>query len=287
MKLCIIAKKEDIQARYLYEEFKKKPFEKVLLADLAKINVRISSKNIDVRYKRKFDWNVYLLRVETSTDFPFSYLLSKALEKKGVVFPSPEAILSCSDRGLLAKTLSEARMFLPLTYISFSAEAAKRAAARFKKCAIKFMKHGGKGVAIVERPSNISELLDIFSSLTQPFCVQRFIPGEVVKVLVVGEDTIAIKEYPPPEEERSNVGKREFVKLKEEEKSDLIKLARHLKAYLFEVDLIEKNRRYFVIDISLNPDLKMYAELSGRNVAAIFADYILRKYSSLQPPLNI
>jgi len=31
----------------------------------------------------------------------------------------------------------------------------------------------------------------------------------------------------------------------------------------------------------------MYAELSGRNVAAIFADYILRTYSSVQPPLNI
>lgn len=284
MKLCIVAKKEDAQARYLYEECKRKPFEKVLLADLAKINVRISGKNIDVYYKRKFDWDVYFLRVET-TSFPFSYLVSKVLEKKGVVLPSSEAILNCSDRGFLARALFEAKMLLPLTYISYSAEAAKKAAARFRKSAIKFLKHGGKGVAIVEKPSNVSELLDIFSDLTQPFCIQRFIPGEVIKVLVVGEDTIAIKEYPPPREERSNVGKREFVKLKEKEKEELIKLAHYFKANLFEVDLIKKNRRYFVIDVSLNPDLKMYAELSGRNVAAIFADYILRKYSSLQPPL--
>jgi glutathione synthase/RimK-type ligase-like ATP-grasp enzyme len=286
MNLCIIAKTEDKSARYLYAECKKKNFDKVFLADLSKLNVRISNKAIGIRYKRGFDWDVYVMRTGAG-DFPFNYLVAKVLEKKTVVLPSSKAILSCSDRGLLAKELFEAKTIQPLTYISFSVEAAKKAAVKFKKFAVKFVKHGGKGVAIIERPSTASELLDIFSHLAQPFCIQRFIEGQVIKALVVGEDVIGLREYPQPGEERSNEGKREYIKLNEEVKSDLIKLTRHLKAYLFEVDLIERNRKYFVIDVSLNPDLKMYAELSGRNVGSIFADYILRNYSTIQPSLSL
>jgi glutathione synthase/RimK-type ligase-like ATP-grasp enzyme len=188
---------------------------------------------------------------------------------------------------LLAKTIFESKTIQPLTYISFSAEAAKKVAMKFKKFALKFVKHGGKGVAIIERPSTASELLDIFSHLAQPFCIQRFIGGEVIKTLVAGEEVLAIKEYPQPGEERSTEGKREYIKVKEEVKAALIKLAKYLKAPLCEVDLIERNRIYFVIDVSLNPDLKIYADLSGRNVGAIFADYILRNFSKMQPPLNL
>jgi len=278
MRVCIVAKNTDEEARYLYEEFKKKNFSKVFLADLTKLSVKASNKNINIYYKKKFDWDIYVIRA-LAEDFLFNYLVAEVLPNKAIILPSAKAILHCSSRGLFAKAIFEAKVTQPLTHISLSAESAKKIATRFKKCALKFAKHGGKGVVIVEKSSNVSEFLDVFSHLDQPFCVQKFIKGEITKVLVVGEDVIAMTECPKPGEERSNEGKREHVRINDELKLNLINLAKHLGTFLFEIDLIEKNSRYFAIDVSLTPNLKMYSEISGRNVAAIFADYILQKYS--------
>ena len=283
MNICIIKKNKDNQypdlyPRYLYEEFKKKNFSKIFLTNLAKINIRISPKKIGVRCRGNFDWDVFLMRPGIE-DFPFSYLTASVLEEKGIVLPSSKAILSCVDRGLLARAIFKSGVLQPITYISSSAESAEKSAIRFKKFAIKFVQHGGKGVAILEKPSAASELLDVFSNLSQPFCVQRFINGDVIKALVVGNEVIAMKERPKSGKEKSNEGKREYMRLNEEVKFDILKLAKYLNAFLFEVDLIENNKKYFVIDLSLNPDLKMYADISGKNVGAIFADFILRNYS--------
>ena len=286
MKICIISKKEDKNARYLYQEFKKKDFSKVFLTDLTKLNVRISNKKIGVYYKTELNWDVYILR--TSGEDLFSYLVASILENKAVVLPSSKSILALSNRGLLTKAVFESKsVFQPLTYFCPSAEAAKRAAIKFKKIALKFTKHGGKGVAIIERPSEASDLLSIFSGLAEPFCIQRFVEGEILKTLLVGEEVIGIKEYPKPGEERSHKGKREYIRVKEEVKTFLVKLAKHLGVFLFEADFILSKRRYFFIDMSLNPDLEMYATLSGKNIGAIYADYILRNYSIQQPSLNL
>lgn len=286
MNLCIIGTKEDESARYLYEEFKKKDFSKLFLVDLSKINIRVSDKKISVNYKTELNWDFYLMRPRAE-DFSFNYLLTTILEQQTSVLPSSLAILNCSNRGLLAKAIFESKTVLqPLTYVSPSAEVAERVAIKFKKFALKFSKHCGKGVAILEKPSTASELLDIFSDLAQPFYIQRHIEGEIIKVLVVGEEVIGVKEYTPAGKEKSNVGKKEYIGLRDEMKFTLLKLAKHLKANLFEIDLIKSHRRYFAIDVSLCPDLKMYAELSGKNVGAIAADYILRNYSTTQKSLN-
>jgi glutathione synthase/RimK-type ligase-like ATP-grasp enzyme len=286
MNVCIIRKKEDENARYLYEEFRKKDFSKVFLTDLVKLNARISNKRMGVNYKTELkDWDIYLMRSGVE-DFPFSYLITSILEENSLVLPSSKAVLNCSNRGLLAKAFFESKTIQPLTYICFSTEAAKRIAMKFKKFALKFEKHCGKGVAILERPSTASELLDIFSDLPQPFCIQKFIEGNIIKALVVGEEVVGIKEYPKPGDEKSNVGKKEYIRLKEAVKTELLELSKRLQAFIFEVDLIERHRKYFAIDVSLCPDLKMYAELSGKNIGSIFADYILRNYSKWQSPLR-
>ena len=282
MNLCIIRKQKDEEARYLYEEFKKKDFSKIFLADLTKLNIRISKKKISVNHKTELKWDIFILKCREG-DFPFSYSLADTLEKQAIVLPSAKAVLACSDRGLLAKAIFDSKIVLqPLTYLFSSPEAAKKVAVKFNKFALKFHKHGGKGVVILDKTSTATDFLDVFSGLAQPFCIQRFIKGDVIKVLVVGEEVIAVKEYPSPDMERSNLGRKEYVRIKEEVKADLRAFAKHLNAFLLEVDLIEKNQRYFIIDISLNPDVCMYARLSGKNVGAIFADFILRNYSAKQ-----
>jgi len=278
MNVCFIAKSTNKEAIYLYEEFKKKNFTKVFLVDLAKLNIRISNKSIGIGYSKKFAWDVYII-IARSNDFSFNYLLAEVLQKKATVLPSPKAILNCSDRGLLAKVIFEAKVKQPLSYISLSTEGAKGIATRFKKCALKFANHGGKGVAIVNKSSNASEFVDIFSHLEQPFYIQKYISGDIIKVLVVGDEVIAMKEQPKPGEARSNDGKREHIRLDEKTKAELIGLSTYLGASLFEVDLIEKGSEHFIIDLSLSPSLEMYSEISGRNVGALYADYILQKHS--------
>lgn len=279
MNICIIQKNEEDQsARYLYEEFKKKSFSKVLLTDLKKLDVRMSPQKISVRCKNVFDWDVFVMRPRIE-DFPFNYLIASILEKNSAVLPSSKAILNCMDRGLLSKAIHESGILQPITYVSSSAKNAKKAAVKFNKFAIKFARHCGKGVAILEKQSPGSEILDVFSGLAQPFCVQRFIKGDIIKVLVAGEEIIAIREYHKKGEEKSNEGKRESVKLEESAKFEMLKLSKYLKSFLFEVDLVENQGRYFVIDVSLGPDLKIYADISGKNIAAIFADFIIKNYS--------
>ena len=279
MNICIIQKNEEDQsARYLYEEFKKKNFSKVFLTDLKKLDVRMSPRKIRVRCKNVFDWDVFVIRARIE-DFPFNYLVASILEENSAVLPSSKAILNCIDRGLLSKAIHESNVLQPITYVSSSAKTAKKAAVKFNKFAIKFARHCGKGVAILEKQSPASEILDVFSGLAQPFCVQRFIKGDVIKVLIVGEEIIAIKEYTKEGKEKSNEGKRESVKLGENVKCEMLKLSKCLKAQLLEVDLVENQGRYFVIDVSLGPDLKIYADISGKNIGAIFADFILKNYS--------
>jgi len=278
MNICIIAKNTDKEAVYLYEEFKKKNFKKVFLADLAKLNIRVSNRGVGISYKNKFDWDVCVIRPRVE-DFAFCYLISDIMKKKSACLPTPQAILNCSNRGLMAKAILEAKGTQPLSYICLSTESAKNIATRFKACALKLAKHGGKGVVLVKKSSNASELVDIFSDLDQPFCIQRFINGEIIKTLIVGEEIIAMRELPKNGEERSNFGKREHIKIKEEVKNDLLSLSKYLGAFLFEVDLIEKNSKYYIIDVSLTPNLEMYCEISGRNVGALYADYILQNYS--------
>lgn len=279
MDICIIQKDEkDEGGRYLYEEFKKKNFSKILLTDLKKLDVRMSPQKISIRCKSIFDWDTFVIRVMPS-QFPFNYLVASILEKKSIVLPSSKAILCSIDRGLLSKAIFESGVLQPITYVSSSTKIAKKAAIKFNKFAIKFARHCGKGVAILEKQSPASEILDVFSGLAQPFCVQRFIKGDIIKVLIVGEEVIALREYHKKGEEKSNEGKKESVKLEENVKCEMLKLSKYLKSFLFEVDLVENQGRYFVIDVSFGPNLEMYADISGKNVASIFADFILKNYS--------
>ena len=91
MNICIICKTEDNNARYLYEEFRKKNFSKVFLTDLDKLSVRISNKKSAVQYKTDLNWDVYIMRT-IAEDFRFSCLISSILEKEAHVLPSSQTL---------------------------------------------------------------------------------------------------------------------------------------------------------------------------------------------------
>lgn len=79
MNVCIIGAQRDKNARYLYEEFKKKEFSKVLLVDLAKLYVEMS-KVAKVYYRTELDWDAYIMRPRVE-EFPFTFLVASILEE--------------------------------------------------------------------------------------------------------------------------------------------------------------------------------------------------------------
>ena len=277
VKLCIVKNGSNEAAIKLYEECKKNSkFSKVFLADLSKFIARIEKEKILISYKEgELDYNIYFLRTDPE-EFPFNYLIASVLEKNGcVVIPSSNAILNCSNKCLIAKMLHDFNFEQPTTYFSFSPETAKRIATNFAKVVLKFSKHGGKGTTILENKSNVSEFIDIFGEIAKPYCLQEFVEGEVIKNLVIADLVFSIKEYPKDGENRSNIAKkRELIKLSQQTNENLISISDKMQAYCCEIDLIESNKKYYVIDISLNPNLEMYAKITGTNIYKILATYL-------------
>ena len=276
-KLCIIKNNNNKSTIKLYEECKKNSkFSKIFLADLSKFITCIEKENILVSYKEEnLDYDIYFFRVDPE-DFPFTYLLASLLEKKkAIVIPSSNTILNCSNKCLMSKMLSDLYSYYPTTYFSFSPEIAKKIATNFERVVLKFSKHGGRGVTVLENKSNVSEFLDIFSDIAKPYCLQKFVEGDIVKNLIIGDSVFSIKEYPKEGELRSNIAKRrELIKLSQKISDELVQLSNKMQAYCCEIDLIESNENYYIIDISLNPDLEMYAKITGTNIYTVLSNYL-------------
>ncbi len=272
VEVCIIGY-EDQNSVDVYNECEKR-IGSVFLVDISKLAVS-AERTVEILYRNTpLACEVCVIRPRVE-DFPFTYIIASTLEEKGaLVMPSSRAILACSNRCLLIKELCRFNVKQPKSYFSISPSTAKKLASEFEKVVIKFLKHGGRGVTILESKSSTSEFLDIFEGLAKPFCLQNFVKGQVIKTLVVGSEVYAFKEYPREGEARSNEGRREFVKLGKNINERLVRVSQALGAPCCEIDLIDDGKNQFIIDMSLNPNLRMYQEVSGTNIAAIYSEYI-------------
>lgn len=279
MKLCVIASEGDKPALYLYEESKKfKEISNSILVTLPKLYIEGNEKVV-YRDKDIADYDFCILHVSSNT-FPFSYLVTSILHNKKVILThEPNALFYLSSRALLAKAFDRAKVRYPKTYLTLAPEVSKNIVSKFDKLVFKLVDvHCGKGIVVIKDKSTANAIIDSMHSASKPFYMQEVIEGEVIKLLIIGEEVIGVKETPKPGEERSNVAqKRTFLRPSDELCEIGRKVAKELGALCCEVDVIEKDGKYYAIDISINPDLLMYKELSGKNIANILLNSLLEK----------
>ncbi len=279
MELCIIGNKDDKSAIYLYEESKKfKGISNSVLVTLPKLYIEGNEK---VVYKDKNIANYDFCILHVPCDkFPFSYLISSILRNKKVILTQePKATLYLSNRALLAKAFGRAKVKYPKTYLTLSPEVSKNIVGRFDKIVFKLADvHGGNGIMVIKSPSTANAIIDSMHSASKPFYIQEVIKGKVTKLLVIGEEVIGIEETPKQGEDRSNIAQRRTFLRPSDELSELGKrVAKEIGSLCCEVDFIERKGEYYAIDISIDPNLLMYKELSGKNVANILFNSILDK----------
>ena len=284
MKLCIIADKEDKVALYIYEEAKKfKEISNNILVSIEKLYIEGNEK-IVYRDKDITDYDFCILHIPCNT-FPFSYLAAGILHNKKVILShEPKAFLYLSNRALMIKAFERAKVNYPKTYLTMAPEVSKNIVNKFDKLVFKLADvHGGKGIMIVRDKSTANGLIDAMYTSSKSFCMQEVIEGEVVKLLVVGEEVIGIKEIPKPGEDRSNVAQSRIYFRPSDELIEIgKKIAKEIGALCCEVDIIERQNKYYAIDISINPSLLMYKELSGKNVANILLNSMLEKKEEME-----
>jgi len=279
MKLCIISDKEDKSAVYLYEESKK--FKKISSSILIPIEKLYIDGYTKIMYRDKdiTDYNSCIMHVQGNM-FPFSYIISNILHSKKIALShEPTALLYLSNRALLAKIFTRAKVKYPKTYLALLPEVSKNIVAKFNKIVFKLVDvHGGKGIVVVKDKSTANGIIDSMHSTSKPYYMQEVIEGEVTKLLVVGEEVIGIKEIPKQGEDRSNVAQSRISIRPSDELNEIGKrIAREIKALCCEVDIIEKDEEYYAIDVSINPSLLMYKRISGKNVANILLNAMLEK----------
>lgn len=278
MKLCIIGGgSKDKSALYLYEESKKfKEISKSLLVSLPKLYVE-GYERVVYRNKDITNYDFCILHVLNNA-FPFNYIVANILKNRGVILThKPKAYLYV-NKLFLPKVFNKAKVKYPKTYLTIAPEVSKYIVDEFDKLVFKLMDvHSGKGVIVLKDKSAADAIIDTLHRTSKHFCMQEVIEGEVIKLLVVGKEVIGVKETPKPDEMRSNIfQKRTFFKPSNELSKIGRRVARALGALYCEVDVIGEGE-YYAIDISVHPNLLMYKELSGRNIAKILLNSLLEK----------
>lgn len=279
MKLCIIGNEGDLSTRNLYEESKKfKEISKSLLISLPKLYIDGYEK---VMYRNKdiSDYDACILYAPPSA-FPFTYMIASILSKNKVALShDPKSIIYMHNRGLLTKALARAKVNFPKTYLTLSPEVGKSIVNQFNKIVFKLTgTHGGMGVMIVKRKATARSIIDTMHSTSKSFYMQEVVKGPVVKLLVLGEEVIGVKETPKPGEDLSNkMQKRVSIRPSDELSEIGRKVAKEIGSLCCEIDVMGDEGNYNVIDASINPSFRLYERVSGKNIANIMLNALLEK----------
>ena len=241
----------------------RKYFEKVDELNLKDIEVNLGEDRIEVLYNGKPVENYDCIYIKGS----FRYLsllqsITTALYKKTAYMPlKPETFTLGHDKILTQLAIQQSNIPSPGTYITSSADAAKKILKKINYPIVMKFPHGtqGKGVMFAESYASASSMLDALSALKQPFLIQEYVEtgGTDIRALVVGDKVVAaMKRKAVPEEKRANIhagAAGESCTLDYHTKRVAVEAAKAIGADICAVDILEYIKGPVVIEINLSP----------------------------------
>ncbi|MCK4522161.1 MAG: ATP-grasp domain-containing protein, partial [Nanoarchaeota archaeon] len=173
-----------------------KYFDSVDDIDIRDIEINISAEKLNVLYKGK-QLNDYdciyakgsfryqpILRAITTALYDTTYMPIKA-----------PAFTVGHDKVLTQLDIQKNKIPMPKTYLSSSAQAAKKILEKMNYPIVMKFPSGtqGKGVMFADSYSSASSMLDALSALRQPFLIQEYVEtgGVDTRAIVIGDKVVA------------------------------------------------------------------------------------------------
>ncbi len=216
--------------------------------------------------------------------------LSHLLEKSGYrLVNSAKAIELCDDKMKTCISLAGENVAFPdtisspLNYVGAPDDLYKEIENRLGYPVIIKEVYGSMGKSVY-LCKNRDELISMRNSLiNKPHLYQKFTGtmGKDVRVIVIGGKAIGAMERVNKNDFRSNIqagGKGSAVPLDENLKAVSEKAANVLGLDYCGVDVLNDNGKYFICEVNSNAFFKGFASAMGIDVAAVYADYLVKKY---------
>jgi ribosomal protein S6--L-glutamate ligase len=269
----------------------KKLFDKVDSIKLKEIEINLGSKEIEVLYKGESlpDYDC----VYAKGSFRYIPLLSSItalLNERSYMPIVPNAFTTINDKLLTQLELQKGKIPMPITYLSSTADAAKKILEQVNYPIIMKFPQGthGKGVMFAESFPAASSMLDALAALNQPFLIQEYVEtgGVDIRALVVGDQVVAaMTRRAKKGEKRANIhagGVGESLILSPKAKKIALDTAKILGAEICAVDMLEGHKGPVVIEANSSPGLQGITKATGINVAEKIAQFLYRKTRELK-----
>lgn len=272
------------------EKAMKKYFQVVDNIDIREIEADLGAKGMVVLHNgqslKKYDC------VLAKGSFRYVSLLraiSTALEGKCYMPIKADAFTIGHDKILTQLILQQNNIPMPTTYLSSSANAAKKLLAKLNfPIIMKFPQGtGGKGVMFSDSFAAASSMLDALTALKQPFLIQEYVEteGADIRAIVVGDKVVAsMKRKAEKGETRANIhagGKGEQCVLDTHTKKIAVNTAKAIGAEICAVDILESNRGPLVIEVNLSPGLQGITGATNIDVADKIAKHLYSRTKEL------
>ncbi|MCA9710029.1 MAG: 30S ribosomal protein S6--L-glutamate ligase [Myxococcales bacterium] len=142
----------------------------------------------------------------------------------------------------------------------------------------------GIGVVLAETQQAAKSVIEAFRSLDANILVQEFIAeagGSDIRCFVVGDKVVAaMKRQGAPGEFRSNIhrgGAASVIKLTPEERSVAVRAAQGMGLRVAGVDVLRSNHGPLVMEVNSSPGLEGIEGATGKDIAGIVIDYLVKK----------
>ncbi len=264
----------------------KKYFQKVDSVNIRNLEVNIHSKQYQIFYGgdliEEYDC-IYCRGSYRYADLLRS--ITHALSEKVYMPIYPSAFTIGHDKLLTHLKLSDAKIPMPTTYLSSSADAAKKLLKKLNYPIIMKFPHGthGKGVMYADSYESASSMLDALAVLNQPFLIQEYVEtgGVDTRAIVVGNKVVAsMRRKAIQGEKRANIhagGKGEPVELDAQAKRIAVQTAQALGMDIGAIDLLEGPKGPLVIEVNLSPGLQGITKATKIDVADHIAKFLHKK----------
>jgi len=239
--------------------------------------INIYSSPLDIV---KRDWGIDVALARTSSATHFRLEAIKTLELDGVkVINSYDAIRRGGDKYVSLSILHHAGIPIPQTSMVASFESTVRAISKMGTPVVLKPVIGTYGRGIV-RINDLERELEVLDNLQYPYLVQKYIPHKKgdFRVFVIKDEALGvIRRVAPKDEWRTNIsagGTSHKARLTSELAKIAVKASQKIGTQYAGVDIIEYNRKYYLIEINTQPDFRSFYASTGINPVKKIVDLV-------------
>ncbi|MCF6767955.1 30S ribosomal protein S6--L-glutamate ligase [Thiotrichales bacterium 19S11-10] len=287
MKIAILSEKKSLYSTRRLKEAIERRGHKAVVIDYLNCYMDINSKKPCIRHQGKvLYFDAIIPRIGAKRTF-YGTAIVRQFEVMGTYSINPSiAITRSRDKLRSHQILAMKGIDMPITGFASSAEDIDNLIKLVNgpPLIIKLIEGTqGIGVVLAETKKAAESVIQTLIGLNANIIVQEFIKeskGEDIRCLVVGDKVVAAMRRKAEEGEfRANLhrgGSHEIIKITKEERQIAVKAAKIMGLKMAGVDLLRSNRGPLVLEINSSPGLEGIESATGKDIAGIIVDYILK-----------